>query len=152
MPAATSTDANFRVGNTAPAYTAESIDSKPFRLADLRGKVVLLNVWATWCGPCRYEMPVLKDLQDRHRSQGLEVVGVSIDEPDMKAAVQRFVKDEHINYAIALDPHGTIADLFETTVIPTSVLVDRNGKVVWYHQGLLEKDDSELAGALKKSL
>ena len=89
---ATSPEGNFRVATTAPAYTAESLDGKPFRLADLRGKVVLLNVSATACGPCRYELPVLKDLHDKHRPQGLEVVGVDIDEPDMKAAVQRFVE------------------------------------------------------------
>ncbi|MEO8218874.1 MAG: TlpA disulfide reductase family protein, partial [Acidobacteriota bacterium] len=136
----------------APDYQAEFLNGKPFRLADYRGKVVLLNVWATWCGPCRYELPVLKNLHEGHRSQGLEVVGVSIDDAGMKADVQRFANEEKMNYPIALDPHGTIADLLETTVIPTSVLVDRQGKIVWYHQGLVEADDAELAGALKKAL
>ena len=114
------------------------------------GNVVFLNLWATWCGPCRFEIPELQKLQAQYASQGFKVVGVSLDESG-KEAVQQFVTEHVMTYPIALDPEGKLANVFQTTVIPTSVLIDRKGNIVWKKYGMISVDD-ELKHALEKAL
>jgi len=145
---ATATDS--AVGSSMPAYKAELLDGKPFDIAGERGNVVFLNLWATWCGPCRYEIPELQKLHTQYAAQGFKVVGVSLDESG-KDAVQQFVTENTIAYPIVLDPEGKLANVFQTTVIPTSVLIDRSGKIVWKKYGLIAVDD-ELMRALKAAL
>jgi cytochrome c biogenesis protein CcmG, thiol:disulfide interchange protein DsbE len=145
---ATATDS--AVGSTMPAYKAELLDGKPFDIAAERGNVVFLNLWATWCGPCRQEIPELQKLHNEYAEQGFKVVGVSLDESG-KETVQQFVTENSMTYPIALDPEGKLANVFQTTGIPTSVLIDRSGKIVWKKYGLITIDD-ELMSALKKAL
>jgi len=145
---ATATDS--AVGSSMPAYKAELLDGKPFDIAGERGNVVFLNLWATWCGPCRHEIPELQKLHTQYAPQGFKVVGVSLDESG-KDAVQQFVTENTIAYPIVLDPEGKLANVFQTTVIPTSVLIDRSGKIVWKKYGLIAVDD-ELMRALKAAL
>jgi thiol-disulfide isomerase/thioredoxin len=145
---ATATDS--AVGSTMPAYKAELLDGKPFDIAAERGNVVFLNLWATWCGPCRQEIPELQKLHNEYAAQGFKVVGVSLDESG-KDTVQQFVTENSMTYPVALDPEGKLANVFQTTGIPTSVLIDRSGKIVWKKYGLITVDD-ELMSALKKAL
>lgn len=135
-----------------PRYEAKLLDGSPFLLSDRRSKVVLLNVWATWCGPCRYEIPDLQALHNQHSPKGLEVIGVSIDDPGMENDVRNFVRSQKMTYPVVLDPQGKIADLFETSVIPTSVLIDRTGTIVWMHRGIVHAGDRSLQQALQKAL
>jgi thiol-disulfide isomerase/thioredoxin len=135
-----------------PNYEAKLLDGSVFRLSDRRSKVVLLNVWATWCGPCRYEIPELQAMHEKYSPRGLEVVGVSIDDPGMESDVRTFVQGEKMTYPVVLDPQGRIAELFETTVIPTSVLIDRSGTIVWMHRGIVSAGDRSLQQALQKAL
>jgi cytochrome c biogenesis protein CcmG, thiol:disulfide interchange protein DsbE len=143
--------AAVEVGSAMPRYTAQTIDGKKFDVAAERGKVVLLNVWATWCGPCRFEIPALDKLHAKYQAKGFEVVGVSIDEGE-PAPVKQFVSEHEMHYPIVLDPDGKLANLFQTTVIPTSVLIDRKGKVVWKKYGVIEENEAQLLSAIKKSL
>ena len=149
-PATPATDTDSAVGSTMPAYKAELLDGKPFDVAAERGNVVFLNLWATWCMPCRAEIPELQKLHTEYAAQGFKVVGVSLDESG-KEAVQQFVTDNSMTYPVVLDPEGKLANVFQTTVIPTSVLIDRNGKIVWKKYGLISVDD-ELMSALKQAL
>lgn len=149
-PAATPATATAAVGSIMPAYKAELLDGKPFDVAAERGNVVFLNLWATWCGPCRYEIPELQKLHTQYAAQGFKVVGVSLDESG-KEAVQQFVTENSISYPIAVDPEGRLANVFQTTVLPTSVLIDRNGKIVWKKYGLITVD-AELMRALNAAL
>lgn len=149
-PATPATDTDSAVGQAMPPYKAELLDGKPFDIAAERGNVVFLNLWATWCGPCRYEIPELQKLHLQYASQGFKVVGVSLDEGG-KDAVQQFVSEHSMGYPVALDPDGKLANVFQTTVIPTSVLIDRNGKIVWKKYGAITVDD-ELRQALEKAL
>jgi cytochrome c biogenesis protein CcmG, thiol:disulfide interchange protein DsbE len=149
-PAATPATATAAVGSIMPAYKAELLDGKPFDVAAERGNVVFLNLWATWCGPCRYEIPELQKLHTQYAAQGFKVIGVSLDESG-KDAVQQFVTENSIAYPIVLDPEGKLANVFQTTVLPTSVLIDRNGKIVWKKYGLITVD-AELMRALNAAL
>lgn len=145
------TEARLDVGSTMPEYSAVSLDGSKFNLADHRGKVVLLNLWATWCGPCRYEIPELQSLHDRYKGKGFEVVGVSIDEGGAEA-VREFVDEQKMTYPVVLDPEGKLANIMETSVLPTTVLLDRDGKVVWKKMGAVMPNDTELEQSIEKSL
>jgi cytochrome c biogenesis protein CcmG, thiol:disulfide interchange protein DsbE len=146
--AAPSTD----VGATMPPYQATMLDGTPFDLSAERGKkVVFLNLWATWCGPCRFEIPELEKMHAKYAARGFEVVGVSVDEGGAEA-VKPFVKEQPIGYPIALDPNVKIANILQTTVLPTSVLIDRDGKIVWRRIGALMGPDATLDAAIEKAL
>jgi cytochrome c biogenesis protein CcmG/thiol:disulfide interchange protein DsbE len=139
------------VGDPMPAYTAAYLDGKPLNLASEKGNVIFLNVWATWCGPCRFETPELQALQNQYAAKGLKVIGVSVDEGET-SAVKTFVTEQKITYPIAVDPEGRIANLLQTTVLPTSLLLDRNGKIVWRQIGAIMPNDSKLKAAVEKAV
>lgn len=139
------------VGDPMPPYSATFLDGKPLNLAGEKGNVVFLNVWATWCGPCRFETPELQALQNQYAANGLKVIGVSVDEGDT-AAVKTFIAEQKITYPIAVDPEGRIANLVQTTVLPTSLLIDRNGKIVWRQIGAIMPNDVKLKTVLEKAV
>jgi len=148
----TTTQASTDVGAAMPAYQAALLDGTPFDLSAERGKhVVFLNVWATWCGPCRFEIPELEKMHAKYAPRGFEVVGVSVDESGADA-VKSFAKEQSIGYPIVLDPAGKIANVLQTTVLPTSVLIDRNGKIVWRRIGALTGPEPALDAAIEKAL
>jgi thiol-disulfide isomerase/thioredoxin len=149
--ATAATTTGTEVGFAMPDYSAMNLDGTKFDLAGRRGKVVLLNVWATWCGPCIFEIPELQRIHDAYAARGFEVVGVSVDESGVEA-VKQFVDDKKMRYPVALDPQGQLASLLQTSVLPTSVLVDRGGKIVWKKTGAILENDQELDEAIKKAL
>jgi len=150
-PPTPATSTGTAVGSAMPAFTADLLDGKKFDVAAEKGNVVLLNLWATWCGPCRFEIPELEAMHNKLAPRGFKVVGVSLDESG-RDAVKEFVEQHKMTYPIALDPEGKLANIFQTTVIPTSVVIDRGGKIVWKHYGLIEANDPELAKAVEKAL
>src|SRR4051794_29858278 len=145
------TSARTDVGDPMPPYTAAYLDGKPLNLASEKGNVVFLNVWATWCGPCRFETPELQALQNQYAANGFKVIGVSVDEGEAEA-VKTFVTEQKITYPIAVDPEGRIANLLQTTVLPTSLLLDRKGKIVWRQIGAIMPNDSKLKAAVEKAV
>ena len=149
--AATSTATKTEVGTPMPEYSAVYLDGSKFDLAAKRDKVVLVNAWATWCGPCVYEIPELQQLHDHYAPRGLEVVGVSVDEGGVES-VRSFVAEHKMTYPIVLDDAARIADLLQTTVLPTSVLVDRKGRIVWKKYGAIMQGDEELKKAIEGAL
>ena len=125
-----------------PAIEGETADGKTFNLADYKGKVILVNFWATWCGPCRMEIPDLIALQEKYGPRGFVVVGLA-DERDKEtnpsmslAAVARFAADAKMNYPLLLQPEGIRNDFGGVSGLPTSFLIDRNGKVVYAMEGI----------------
>ena len=111
----------------APAWAAEDLAGAPRSLSELRGKVVLLDFWATWCAPCRQEIPEYIALQTRHAGDGLVVVGMSLDTLPVEA-VREFVRKAGINYAVVV-ADAEIAAAYAVEALPTTVLIDREGRI-----------------------
>lgn len=151
-PASSESAAKTEVGSTMPEYSAMNLDGSKFDLAAKRDKVVLLNVWATWCGPCRYEIPELQKLHEQYQSRGLEVVGVSVDESGVDSVRSFVAEQKKMTYPIVLDAEGKIANLLETSVLPTTVVVDRGGKIVWKRFGAILEGDEGLKKAILEAV
>ena len=149
---ATTAGTKTEVGTPMPEYAAVYLDGSKFDLAAKRDKVVLLNAWATWCGPCVYEIPELQQLHDHYAPRGLEVVGVSVDESGVDSVRSFVAEQKKMTYPIVVDDAARIADLLQTTVLPTSVLVDRKGQIVWKKYGAIMKGDEELKKAIEAAL
>ena len=150
-PDAQQTATGTEVGARMPDYSAMNLDGSKFELGSKRGRVVLVNLWATWCGPCRFEIPELQRIHDRYAPRGFEVIGVSVDESGVES-VRQFMAEQKMTYPIAIDPQGNLATILQTSVLPTSVVLDRNGKIVWKRYGLIPENDPELKSAIEKSL
>lgn len=140
------------VGASAPTYASRTVDGDSIALADLTGKVVLLNIWATWCKPCREEIPALETLFQRHRAEGFEVIGVSIDAPSEAARLRPFVTELGASYPLWHDPDDRVSSTFLALGVPASYLVDRDGILRWRHMGPVRADDPMLTAALRTAL
>jgi thiol-disulfide isomerase/thioredoxin len=135
------------VGKPAPALVVKAIDGGDVDLAALKGKVVLLNFWATWCAPCKRELPVLEKLSAEFREQGLAVVGVAVGED--RAVVDKFLKTTGLTYPVVPAEEGSaIVSALSVTAFPTVVLVDRDGNIASYEVGA--RGEAALRDALRK--
>lgn len=140
------------IGKPAPDYQAVSLTGDSVSLADARGRVVLLNVWATWCHPCREEIPVLQALHERYGSRGLDLVGVSVDARGQEGAIRNFATDFRMTYALWLDPDERVQSTFLAIGVPATFLIDRNGILRWRHVGPVRANDSTLVRELERAL
>lgn len=113
-----------------PTLELRGLDGRPWRLAEARGQVVLLNFWASWCEPCRSEMPSLELLAQRHEAQGLRVIAVNLRETD--AAIRRFLAQMPIDLPILRDADGLAARAFDVRIYPTTVAIGRDGKAAFW--------------------
>lgn len=130
------------VGSSAPEFRAtDLVSGRAKTLADYRGQVVLLNVWATWCQPCRVEMPGMQHLYEQLGPEGLKIVAVSIDEagPDV---VREFVREHGLSFEILHDPSRAIERIYQTTGVPESFVLNREGKIVKKVIGAAEWDSA----------
>jgi cytochrome c biogenesis protein CcmG/thiol:disulfide interchange protein DsbE len=122
------------VGTRAPNFAALTVDTalaqpRTKTLADYRGEVVLLNIWATWCTPCRVEMPSMQKLHESFAERGLRVVAVSVDDPGMEDAIREFAQEYGLTFEILHDASGAIKARYHTTGLPESVVIDRDGNI-----------------------
>jgi peroxiredoxin len=140
------------VGAPAPEYEAVTLEGAKVRLAELKGEVVLLNIWATWCKPCRQEMPALDTLFRRHAAEGFHVIGVSIDSPGEESRVREYAADLGASYTLWHDPDNTVSTTFLAIGVPASYLVGRDGVLRWRHVGPVTADDAKLTAALASAL
>jgi cytochrome c-type biogenesis protein len=143
---------SVEVGKPAPEYGAVSIEGDSVSLASHRGKVVPLNVWATWCHPCRDEIPELLVLYDKYKPRGLELVGVSIDANGSDEAIRSFMKDFRMTYPIWRDPDERVSAEFLVVGVPATFLIDRNGTLRWRKTGPIQPGDSSLVSAIELAL
>lgn len=156
---APSVDTTFK-GKPAPAFTLPDLNGKKVSLANYRGKALLINFWATWCGPCKLETPWLVDLRNKYAAQGFEVLGIDSEGDDAKPGdaawshdkteIEKFVQQEKMPYPVLVDgdsiskPYGGLDDL------PTSFFVDRQGKIVAAQVGI--NSESDIENNIKKAL
>lgn len=129
-------------GTKAPGLALKDLRGRKLRLGDYRGKVVLLNFWATWCPPCRAEMPDLVRMQREYRGRGLRVVGVTYP-PQTAAEVRRFVRELKVNYPVALGTKETRALFGGSETLPVTVVIDRGGNVRDVIEGILLPQEFE---------
>jgi thiol-disulfide isomerase/thioredoxin len=136
----------------APPLTLKSVEGRAVRLTEFRGKVVLLNFWATWCPPCRAEMPDLVKLQRDYAKQGLQVVGVTYP-PETRGAVRRFARKLGVNYPVALGTKATKSLFSETETLPVTIVIDRDGNIRDTIEGILlpEEFEQKIKPLLKQS-
>jgi thiol-disulfide isomerase/thioredoxin len=118
----------------APNFSLQSSDGKSVDLSKLKGKVVVVNFWATWCPPCRAEIPAFISVYQKYRAKGLEIVGISLDEKGWNV-VRPFVEKNKISYPVVLGNNTVAQDYGEIRSIPTTFIVDRKGNIVDTHVG-----------------
>ena len=135
--------------SVAPDFTLESLDGKNVRLSDLRGKAVLLNFWATWCGPCKIETPWFVELQNQYGSQGLQVIGVAMDDSS-KDDIAKFAKDMGMNYPVLLGKEAVGDEYGGVPALPETFFIGRDGKIVGKIMGLESR--SEIEDSVKQAL
>ncbi len=141
--------ASFSQSTVAPDFSLEALDGKTMRLSDFRGKAVLLNFWATWCGPCKIEMPWFVDLQKEYGSQGLQIVGVAMDDGS-KEDIAKFAKDMGVNYPILIGKETVGDEYGGVPALPESFVIARDGKIMDKIVGLRGK--AEIEDSIKKAL
>ena len=117
----------------APDFSLPSNQGKPLKLSDFRGDVVMLNFWASWCGPCRQEMPILDDLQNRFKKVGFTVLGVNIDE-DVSDA-KSLLKEISVSFPVVFDSKSKVSETYQLDSMPTTVMIDRKGNRRFLHRG-----------------
>lgn len=126
----------LEAGQRAPDFELAGLDGKPLRLSDLRGRPVLLNFWATWCGPCRQEMPLLQETAERYADRGLAVVGVDVGEG--AETVRNYARSLGVEFPILLDSTQDISDRFRVYALPTSFFIDSQGVIDLHFIGPLD--------------
>ena len=122
-------------GDPAPDFSLSSIyaDQPAIALADMQGKTVYVDFWASWCGPCRQEMPLMDDLYAQYKDLGFTILAVNVDENRDEAL--RFLDKVPVNYPILYDPESSVSELYEVQAMPTTVMIDRNGNARYLHYG-----------------
>lgn len=118
-----------REGFSAPDFTLDLLDSGQITLSDLRGKVVLVNFWASWCPPCRAEMPAIEEVYRSYRDLGLEVLGVNTTDQDSQSSAEAFVQENGFTFPVLLDYTGAISAAYNLHGLPSSFFIDREGVI-----------------------
>ena len=131
--AATSLASSGLTGQAAPDFALKSSSGENLRLSEYRGDVVMVNFWATWCGPCRQEMPLLDELYSRYERVGFSLLGVNIDDDSRKA--MSMVSELGVSFPVLFDARKEVSKLYEVDAMPVTVLIDREGTIRYVHHG-----------------
>ncbi len=143
---------SLQIGNIAPDFTLKDIRGAEVRLSDFRGKVVLVEFWATWCPPCRATVADLIEVQKRYKDKGLVVLGISVDEGEnLPRRLSEFSEDHKMNYFILLSD-GTVEHAYQVNSIPKSFIIDREGKVVHFYMGYSGQFKTAMSAQIDKIL
>ena len=140
------------VGAPVPAYATVALNGDSVSLAGLRGKVLLFNIWATWCHPCRAEIPELLVMYEKYRARGFEIVGVSVDADGADDAIKSFMHEFRMTYPVWRDPDERVSTRFLAIGVPATYLIDREGILRWRKTGPIAPNDSTLAVAIERAL
>ncbi len=130
---ATSVASSDLAGQPAPDFVLKSASGDNLRLSEYRGDVVMINFWATWCGPCRQEMPLLDELYTRYRRVGFNLLGVNVDDDSRRA--MKMIEDLGVSFPVLFDDAKAVSKLYAVGAMPVTILVDREGTVRHIHHG-----------------
>jgi len=139
--------AGLLAAEAAKDFTLKSRDGKNLRLAEMRGQVVMLNFWASWCGPCRQEMPILDQLNKKYQKLGFTVWGVNVDEDP--ALAEKLLKETNVTFPILLDSKSTVSEMYGVDAMPTTVMIDRDGNVRFRHRSYKPGTEVEYENQIK---
>jgi peroxiredoxin len=134
-------------GSPAPAFTLGSSSGGPVSLAQYKGQVVMINFWASWCGPCRQEMPLLESIYRKYNKMGFTLIGVNV-EPDSQAA-NEWLKQTPVSFPILYDKDSQVSKLYDVAGMPSTVLIDRSGKLRMLHRGYKAGDENEYLDSIR---
>lgn len=136
------------ISGKAADFTLKSRSGENLKLSDFRGQVVMLNFWASWCGPCRQEMPILESLYKRYGKLGFTILGVNVEQDSSKA--NSYLRDVKVSFPILYDTSNTTSKLFNVTAMPTTVMIDRNGNMRYIHHGYKPGYEKDYKKQIKK--
>jgi peroxiredoxin len=131
----------------APAFSLQSVSGGPVSLAQFKGDVVMINFWASWCGPCRQEMPLLDSIYKQYKDMGFTLLGVNV-EPDAGSA-DAWLRKTPVSYPILFDPKSQVSQLYQVQAMPTTVIIDRQGIVRYVHNGYLPGDENQYMNSIR---
>lgn len=131
----------------APQFHLASMAGKDINLAQYKGQVVMINFWASWCGPCRDEMPILEKLHAKYKPMGFTLIGVNV-EPDSSAAAN-WLKATPVTFPILFDTKSEVSKLYSVPGMPSTVIVDRKGNLRWMHVGYKAGDENEYLSQIR---
>lgn len=132
----------------APDFTLETLNGPNLRLEEYRGQVVLLNFWASWCGPCRQEMPILDRIHQRYEDTGFAVLGVNVE--GEKAPAQKIVDKTNVTFPVLIDAKQKVSEVYNLEAMPTTVVIDRDGVVRYIHRGYKPGDEAKYVDVVKQ--
>ena len=131
----------------APDFTLKSKQDGNVRLSEQRGNIVLVNFWASWCGPCREELPEMEALYQEYQDLGFEILAVNVDDEESKADV--LLDDIEVSFPVLYDTKGTVSELYDVSAMPTTVMIDRDGNQRLLHMGYRAGDEKKYEKAIK---
>ena len=137
-------------GQSAPNLTLKKLDNTSFQISDLKGDVVYVDFWATWCPPCRESFPWMEAMHQRYKDLGFQVVAISLD--NKRGVIDQFLKTMETSFTIAHDPSGDSATAFKVKGMPSSYLIDRRGNIHKTHMGFNDRDKATLESEIKNLL
>ncbi|MFQ3251440.1 TlpA disulfide reductase family protein [Glaciecola sp.] len=134
-------------GELSPDFTLKSRDGGNIKLSEQRGNIVMVNFWASWCGPCREELPAFEELYQEYQDMGVEILAVNVDDEAEKANV--LLQDIEVSFPVLYDTSGEVSELYDVSAMPTTVLIDRDGNVRLLHPGYRKGDEKKYEKAIK---
>lgn len=136
------------LSGAAPDFTLKSNQGSNIRLEELRGEVVMLNFWASWCGPCRQEMPLMNDIFSKYQDLGFTILAVNVDENQEDA--DRFLSAVPVDFPVLYDSSSKVSEMYEVDAMPTTVMIDRDGNKRFLHRGYKPGYEDEYAAQVKQ--
>ena len=148
LVAATSATAAGGGKGPAPAFTLSTLSGKTASLSQFKGQVVMLNFWATWCGPCQQEMPLLDQMYKTYKAAGFTLLGISVDTD--KAAVTGLLARRPVSFTVLLDPKNKVSSEYHVEEMPSTILIDRKGDIRYVHRGYKPGDENEYQDRIRQ--
>jgi peroxiredoxin len=135
-------------GGPAPAFTLESLSGGQTALSQYTGQVVMVNFWATWCGPCQQEMPLLDQMYKKYKAAGFTLIGVNVDKT--AAPVRDLLARKPVSFPVLLDPANQVSKAYHVEEMPSSVIIDRKGEIRYVHRGYKPGDENDYQDRIRQ--
>jgi peroxiredoxin len=135
-------------GGPAPAFTLAALTGQQSALSQYKGQVVMVNFWATWCGPCQQEMPLLDQMYKKYKPAGFTLIGVNVDKE--APAVRELMARKPVSFPVLLDPANQVSKAYHVDEMPSSVLIDRKGEIRYIHRGYRPGDENEYQDRIRQ--